>query len=379
MKKSLLVLIPLLVLVPAIFVSGATIRSGEEPSIPKNETVNDDLYIAGGDVSILGNIRGDVIAAGGNLLLNGSISEDAIIVGGQIQVLSPVGDDLRMVGGSISVGERVTGDLVVAGGNIKLLSSGSVGGDVVIAGGRAVIEGPVSGNVRIWGDEVIINGPISGNVEIKGGEKVSLGSLAKIGGDLTYSAREEVNLDEGAIVAGEIVFNERKSSDKETKAAGFLLALGGALLLGKLLILLVTSIAVVLLFGNFAQSVVSDAIENIGRNGLLGLAVMVVTPIGLIILAVSFVGIIAAIAGGLLYGLIILTSKIFAGIIAGGFLSKWIKKQVIVDWKWTALGVLVLQIVGLVPLVGWLVAIVVFLISVGTLATIAYRQFWLSR
>ena len=76
MKKYLIgvfFLIGILITLPA---SAATVKTGEEINIGKNEQITDNLYIGAGLINVGGIIAGDLIAAGGNIVVSGPVSQD---------------------------------------------------------------------------------------------------------------------------------------------------------------------------------------------------------------------------------------------------------------------------------------------------------------
>ena len=99
-------------------------------------------------------------------------------------------------------------------------------------------------------------------------------------------------------------------------------------------------------------------------------------------MVILFMTILGSYVGFLLLSAYVLTlfvAKVFAGIVAGALLSKWIKKEVIVNWMWTAIGITALQILILVPILGNLLTFIVSMASFGTLLVFLYRKMWLVR
>lgn len=94
--------------------------------------VMDDAKILGGQVDIKGEIKGDLLVAGGYLVIH----EEARI-----------GGDLYIAGGNVKVLGRIEGSLYAAGGD--LLLSGGVGRDLTLRGGEAVLGGEVLGESSI--------------------------------------------------------------------------------------------------------------------------------------------------------------------------------------------------------------------------------------
>ena len=56
LRKTLFLIIPFVLLLVATPVFGATLKGGEDVSIQKTQSVKDDLYIAGGNVTVLGTV-----------------------------------------------------------------------------------------------------------------------------------------------------------------------------------------------------------------------------------------------------------------------------------------------------------------------------------
>lgn len=371
--SALVVALALFAAVPAL---GATFKSGESVSLGQAETVSDDLYIASGNATVLGAAEQDVLAVAGNVLLSGATGADAHALGGTVQVLGSVGDDARIVGGQVSVGDRVGGDLVVAGGQVQVFTNSAVDGNAIIAGGRVVLDGTVNGTTRIWAEDVTINGVLAGDVSIRA-MRVAIGEDARINGNLVYTAAHEADIAEGAVLAGTVTFEERAI---ERVTAGTAAGVGSTVMtLGALLVGVATVLVVVLLFGAFARRFAEAGVASFGKHALLGFAFLVVVPAGFVVLAITVLGLMLALIGGVAYALALLLAHVFSAILAGAVLSKLVVKEVRADWKWATLGVIVLQMLGWVPVVGWFIVFVFFLASLGALAVMAYKGFWVSR
>lgn len=376
MKKKLAFFVALFMLV-ATSASAATFKGGEVYEY-KGDTLNDDMYIAGASVDISGNINGDGVVVGGEVSILGRVSQDILSAGGSVRLLGPVGDDVRVAGGNITISDRIGGDLVAAGGFIKILSSSIISGDSVIAGGAIVMNGTVIGDLTVYGDEVTINGPVNGDVMLKFTNKVIIGEDASIAGNLTYSSAEELVIPEGAYIGGEVIraTTPVKDFSFDKKELGKLL---GLLFVAKLMLMIVTGVVAILLFKKFSKTVGVQTYDNFWKNLLIGFITLIIVPIVSIILLMSVLGMVI---GGFLIGVYILmlfVAKVYAGIVAGAFMAKWIKKEAIVNWKWAILGIVVLQIVSLVPIIGWIVCCAIILATFGTVGILAHKKFWLAR
>lgn len=100
--------------------SAATI-SEDRAVVSKDQTINDDLFISGGDVEVLGTINGDVYATGGTVLINGIVNGDVLVAGGEVTVKGTVENSVRAAGGQINISQAKIGrNLSVAGGEITV-------------------------------------------------------------------------------------------------------------------------------------------------------------------------------------------------------------------------------------------------------------------
>ncbi|MBU2101125.1 hypothetical protein KKH05_00135 [Patescibacteria group bacterium] len=371
MKKLTYILVGVFLLLGAVSVNAATFGGGEAYALSASDTVEGNLYTGGASVNVSGKVTGDLIAAGGNLSFTGFVAEDLIVAGGTINVLGDVGDDVRVAGGNITVAGKVGGELIGAGGQMVVLSSSAVKGDLVLNGGSVRVEAPVGGDVEINGGNVYLNGSVGGSLVIRA-EKIELGPDANIRGDFNYYSKSEVILGEGAVVAGETIFHKQEAPLKnDVGAKGF-----GIILMGlgvfKILILSLVAVLFVNLFKKWTNNFVKDATKSFWKNVLFGFATLFLTPIAVILLMITVVGMIPA--GVLMSTYIagILVSCILTGILTAALLNKYLLKKPINDLEWwkILLGVAVFQLVKWIPFIGWLGCMLIMFASFGWLASV---------
>jgi hypothetical protein len=179
------------------------LRSGRSPHIAQADVIDDDLYVAGGTVSVAGRVRGDLVAVGGTVVARGEVDGDILGAGGTIEVLGPVRATIRVVGGNLTVGSAIGGDVVAVGGNVAILPEARIGRDVAVTAGMVSLNGTVTRNVHIAGGRVEITGTIGGNLVVRGGEIV-MGPTAVVRGNFTYSSEVPLRMASGARVVGTV-------------------------------------------------------------------------------------------------------------------------------------------------------------------------------
>ena len=374
MKKTLVFLVAVFMLA-AFSVSAATFKVGEVYEY-KSGAVADDIYIAGGTVDISGDVKGDGMFAGGEVSVLGDVTEDATVAGGTVRILGSVGDDMRIVGGNITVSSDVGGDMVVAGGMVRVLSDSRVGEDAIIAGGAVIMSGKIDGDLTVYGEDVMIDGQIDGDVVLKFTKKVTIGEGASIAGNLTYSSLEEVEIPGGVFVGGEVTRVELMSKKFEKEGLDRFVDF---FILMKFLLMLVAGVLAVIVFKRFSKTVGVESYSHFWMHALIGFLALIVVPIAVVLLLATMLGAYIGIVLLVAYVLLLAIAKIYTGILAGALLSKWFKKEIIVDWKWTVLGITMLQALALIPVFGTLFGCLLVLVTFGTLLVLSYNKFWLTR
>lgn len=358
-----------LLLAPA-YAAAAEFRMADQPSVGRAEVVSDDMYMAGGVVTSSGEIRGDLIAGGGSVLVSGPVSGDVIAGGGNVTILGDIGDDIRVGGGNVVINGAIAGDAVVGGGQVHL-SGPSVGGDVAVGGGTVRIDSPVSGFVKAGGGDVYINAAIGGDVEVDA-DSVTLGPDAEIAGNFTYTSGKEATIEEGAVVRGETAYTPRQSGAKVGAAA--LAGIVTLALLAKLLMSLAGAFVVLLVFRRYAHVVVEKAAANPLYEMGRGLVFLILTPIVSVILLVTVIGIPFGVLGLLGYAATLIFVSFVAPIVLGTMTHKLVGKRAEheLSWRTVLLGVVLYFILGLIPVVGWVVKFAIMLLALGAMMNVKW-------
>ena len=347
------------------------------------ETISDNLYAAGGTVQMHGTVEGDALVAGGNVTISGSVSEDLMVGGGTVLILGDVGEDVRAAGGNVTVIGKVGGELVAAGGMVTIGPDATVNGDVFAAGGSIVIDGVIEGDVEIYGEEVQLAATVTGSVTGRM-TKLSVVDGAQIGGNLAYESVVEADIAPGAVVTGSIEYSEMKIAsapqpefegkygEVKQRMAGLL----AGLMIIKFLAALIAGLVLVWLFGRKSDDLVNNAMDSFGNNLVIGLVVVITTPIALFILLLTGLGSILALIGFAALTLLMMLGSVYAGIILGGWLRKaWTKsRRADGDWKSALLGITMLSLIALVPVLGWLFKAVFVMAAVGAIARYDYEM-----
>lgn len=367
MRRALFVVIAvLLALLPATALAVEP-RSGAQVDVGPDETIDDDLYVTGGTVTMRGTVQGDVVAAGGTISITGNVTGSLFAAGGTIVVSGPVGGDVRVAGGNVTVTAPVEGDLLSFGGMLTVAPSATVTRDVLVAAGSATIDGQVGRNVSAGTGGLTINGMVGGNVRSDGGE-LRLGDGAVVNGGISYASSQTASIAPGATVQGDV--ERRPATQFEatpvlSPVVGWLQAVVGLFLAG-LLFALVFPRAI----RRSVESIQTRPVESLG----IGVALLIVVPI-----IAALVTIIGVFIGGWWVGVAILAAYVVAvalGIpISGMWLGDWVLHQVGqggANLLWGLLvGVVILATLGLVPILGGIAVFAALVFGLGALAIAA--------
>ena len=382
-KLFVLAVVTVIAMLVPMMALGATMEAGEEVYINEIDNSEDNLYVAGGNVSVSSDVLGDVLAAGGNVSISGNVSEDIAVAGGSVTILGDTEGDVRVAGGNILIVGNVSGELVITGGSVMIAPDVLVKKDLIIAGGQIVIEGDVEGDVEVVGGVLTINGHLMGDVKARVEERITLGSSSVIDGNLAYSAKntEVLKVNEGAVVNGETMSDIVVPTVDTDDAENILATIMGALVLLKFVVHLVVALVLVWLFRRFSNSVVSEALENPLSMLGKGFITLIVMPVAAILLLVTIIGVPLSLMTMLAYGLVVSITCIYAGIVAGAWLSKMIHKseQIMITWGNVFMGVLLLTILGFIPFIGWIIGLLIFLVTFGSIVDMVQKKMWQGR
>jgi len=304
---------------------------------------------AGGSVVVeAGETTGDLEAYGGDVAIRGTVDGDLQVFAGNVRILGEVTGDVETASGNVVISGTVGGDVSASGGAVQLTENATVGGTFEAGAGSVLIDGRVGGPARVGAGDIV------------------LGPTASIGGDLEYDGN--LTRSSGATVGGEVVNNpDLEIGDPLPSIPGFVFGVY------VFLVNLVVGAVLLLVFPRFTRGMAERTVERPARTGAVGLLALVGTPILLVLLAITIVGIPLALAGAIVYGL-----AVWLGVVLGRYvLGAWLLSFVDVDNRWAALmlGTVVMVPVTRIPILGGLLDLVVLLLGLGALAYGLYRGY----
>lgn len=324
-----------------------------------------NLYAAGGSVAINKQILGDLFVVGGSVNVTGPIENDLFAAGGNIVIGNPIGEDARIAGGNITINSDIGGDLLAAGGTISIGGGSQISGDLWVAGGIVNLNSPVDGNAKIAGGEIFINAPIAGTLEVRADEKLVFGPESRVAGTIKYFGRNEAVILDGAQI-GQLDFT-RIAAQKFPAKTAF-----GVFLFFKIIALFIAGLIILKLFKKTSAAIIFSASNNFWSSLGIGFLGLLVVPIIAALLMATIIGAYAGVVLAVWFVFAILMGGIFTIFFIGMLIEKWLlkKKEMELTWKTLLWGVLVGAVITIIPIIGWLATLTIFISVFGGMLTI---------
>lgn len=312
----------LLLLLLPVGVLAYEIKTGDSVYVPAEETIEGNLYAAGSNINIQGKVNGDVICAGRSINITGEVAGDVICAGQNINVQSKLGGSLRLAGQTINFSGQAARNAQLFGESVLTEAGSSIGWDLLTAGNTLDLSGKIGQNLHGALAKADISGQIGKNVSLyfdganNQAAPLTIGSTAKIGGDLKYRSSANAIIENGSTIGGNVIHN---LPPVRAKASFFslswwwwkLIAIFSALVIGLVLIS----------FWRGKMIIITDLMRaRPGASLGWGLLALILTPIIAIALLITLIGIPLSLILIALWLIALYVSKVFTAILAGRYL-----------------------------------------------------------
>lgn len=368
LKKRILIVLCVALLSLAAFPvhAGLVARTGDKISLSDDQVVTGDFYVAGNTLSISGKVEGDIYAAAWrSITINGSVDADAVAIGETVQIHGAVDDDIRVVAGEVVIAEYVGGDVVVFAQKLNILSTATIDGEVLFFGGQVDIAGDVAGSVTGKAGKVRIDSAVGGGVDVETVEPLVLGERAQIEGNVVYKSTHDLVRATGAVVVGEV------RQEAPTRGGNGFVPRDAVI---PLLVLMFSALVYLLLFrehiGPFVGGVTKRPLLYTG----VGFGTLIGTPIVVVLLLVSVLGIPLSFALFFFYLTVLMLALPLSCIILGAFLSYAFTKEHSISLPWTLAGVAGFVLLAVIPYIGALALLALVSMVFGAVAMKLYER-----
>jgi cytoskeletal protein CcmA (bactofilin family) len=362
-----------LVLVFAVPPSASAIemRRGQSVTVPSGETVDGTLLAGGESVTIDGTVRGDLITWGRRVVVRGAIKGDVIDFSQNLDLEGSVDGNVYAVAQSVDIRGTVGRVLYAWARGVQIYSGGQVSSDLITGCAETNISGTVRRDAVLFCGSADVRGNIGRNLSARVGN-IALTSPARVGGDFTahVSKRSEVQIEQGATVSGKTAIELSKPRTSLYLRPGFYFWQA---------VRLVAALATGVVLFALWPFLLPARLESAGRTLIsagIGFLILVATPVALLILAVTLIGLPLAIIGLLSWLVFLYLAKIFVAAVIGLALvsvpPERARERLSAIVLPLLLGLAILFVGMNVPYVGGLVSSVVLLFGLG----LAFRQLY---
>lgn len=339
-KKIILLLIISILLIPISI--NAKVYKNIKETISEEATYENSALFVGNDVNLKTKVEGITFAIGNKLEASGE-SEFAIILATEANINQNIEKDLYAAGQNISIKEaNIKKDVYIAGTNITINNS------------------TLNQDVRIIGTNVVLSGAkIAGDINIKA-DIITIEEDVTIAGKLIYNSSAKINNVEK--YETEII---KESNTVKKDIVNKLMSTAGIVFL---------AIIINLIYPKFYKKILETSKEKIVKKGLIGLLILIGTPIVCGILSITLIGIPTALILLAFYILAIYMTTLVAGFVLGNLIYTKVFHKEYNFYISFIIGIICVYILQLIPYVGSLVGIVIELYGLGCIAQVLLKR-----
>lgn len=312
------------------------------------------------DVSIESNeiIDDNVMTAGNNIYIRGVINDDLFVAGSNIKIEGEIKGNLFAAGNSINITGKIDKDVFLGGNFISISDNATIGRDLFIGGNLIEIDGNIGRNISIGGSIINLNGKAIGNANISA-QTLNLGENSQIQGNLDYQTEKEIAQDKNSHIAGEIKYNQPDTNNKQKNnynlnLSSWLISLLQFLIIGILLVLIIPK-----WFNQIGETIQKQTLKSIG----IGIIISIVAPILILIALITILGMPIAMIAGIIYVLLLAMARFWVAYCIG----LWIGKNKFSPIITIIVGVLILQLIFLIPIISIIAKIIIMIIGLGAI------------
>lgn len=348
----------------------AVTKSDDKVTLRSGETINDDYFVAGDEVTIEGTVNGDLYVAASSIRVSGVINGDIIGIAETIDITGDIRDDVRVAGGNINLTGATIGDSVsIAGDKLVIDSDTSILGGLVYGGSSLTLSGNIGRGVVGGSDSSRIDGLVSKTVQVSVTE-LTIDNNAVIQGDLKYSSDNE------AAINGQILGEVSRSAGSDLGLDDIFKSFATGYNVWAFISALVVALVMLLLFPSMFKSAHKNLVKNpwrVARKGVIAL-ILAVPLTGL--LAVTIVGIPLALVIIACWLIAIYLAKFYVAYSLGSTMLAKLKPQKdkkTATYMALVIGIALYYVARMIPVIGWPVRFIVAAVGMGMMISLYSR------
>jgi len=334
----------------------------------------DDAYLAGRTASNIEDGIDSLFALADRVTSGAALSSSAYLAGRRVTITAPVAVNLYAGGATITLAAPIGGDAILIGDTLSV--SGPVTGNLRAMGNEIDLSAPVGGSALLGGQEIYVNASIGGDLGLAG-ETVEFGPNTTVAGTLHIYGHEagDIEVPTSVVAADRIVWHEEDQwrpmmSDHGTgQTPSFwsrIRSFVSTIIVVGILASILAAIA-----PDFLAAIRVRALESPLRTGWIGFIALSASLGSLLLLAVTGFGLLLVPVALMLGSLLALVGYLVGVYVLGVGLAKILGRAFpdSLGARATAafIGATGIALIGLIPLLGWLVTLALALLGAGGL------------
>lgn len=341
----------------------------------KEELADGNIYANCQEMTIDGTVNGDIIALCQKITINGTVNGDIIAFGQNIEINGEIKGNARLAGPQITINGLIGHNATILSNDVKFTKNSAVKWDVLVAGVNGNFEGNIDGNLHGLISTASVSGKVGRNINLTfdnnstpTGDNFIITKDAVIAGNINYTSPKDLKLESASSVTGQI----NKDTKKETTNPNAWLWM----IFYKLSSLILIALVVISLKKESLTIAVSKIDNKYWQSLLIGLGILILTPLAIILLMLTVVGVPLALIILATYLSAILLSIIFGAYYLGELVFKRLLKiKKINSYSLVILGLVIFTLLSVVPFIGWAISFLTIVVGLGSiLLTIKDKQ-----
>jgi cytoskeletal protein CcmA (bactofilin family) len=347
--------------------SALVVSFDQETDVGAGQIIEESMLLSGDDVRIDGTVEGDVVAAAERIRIAGNVRGSLYVFARRLEITGTVSGAVHAVAEEVRIDGEVVGTVFVLGETFALGSGGRVARDLAVGAEHATLDGMVGRDVIFGGDRLEIAAVVGRHVDARWVESLRLRDGARVAGNVDAHLPEgdEVDRAPGATVSGEVRVLPRESRHERyfahyAEPAFYLmhaLAFVAAFVFGILLYALVPGLF---------EARVHTSREFFRALGL-GFVALVVPPIAILAVALTVIGIPAAVLSLFVYVTALYTAEIVVGTWLGRTLLPPRDDSMYALGRSLLAGLAILVVLEHIPFLGPPISVIALLMGLGLL------------
>jgi cytoskeletal protein CcmA (bactofilin family) len=332
--------------------------------VPAGQVVEGPLLMSGNNIRVDGKVDGDLYATGTDVFISGEVTGDIIAAGQNISISGPVKGDLRLAAQNIRLHGVTQGSATLFCQDLDFNQQAIINKDMLLFARSARLQGDLQRNLKGSLQSLYLSGKIGQNLQLYNVEHLELDE-AQIGGDLSYRSTNKAVISPGTTINGEEKWRQPSPAQPAPQNKLPSWGIWGGLLINFLGLLIVWGIIKAWRPHLWSQ-IAEKAGQNLAGSIGIGLLLLLATPILVLVLFLTVIGI----PLGIILLLIYMVALYVSILIAAQFLSQILRERMNYSghdiWPVLAL-VLLLMLAVKIPFVGWILGLIILSFGLGSI------------